>query len=88
VFLCRRTRCAVSKEKAQERLKGEQYQFSGSILFFHFNFQMLETLLHTVMERTKIIRNSSFMNFNSSPKERYLEKGKKSRKNVRIINWV
>lgn len=29
------------------------------------------------MERTKIIRNSSFMNFNSSPKERYLEEGKK-----------
>lgn len=38
VFLFRRTRCILSKKKLQERLKGEQYQFSGSILFFHFNF--------------------------------------------------
>lgn len=76
MFLFRGT-SVLSKEKVQVRLKGEQYQFSGPILFFHFNFQMLETFLHTVVERTKIIRNSSFMDFNSGPKERYLEEGKK-----------
>lgn len=37
---------------------------------------MLETFLHSVMERAKIIGNSSFVNFNSGPKERYLEEVK------------
>lgn len=32
------------------------------------------------MERTKIVGNSSFMNSNSSPKEGYLEEGKKEEK--------
>lgn len=38
------------------------------------------------MERTKIVGNSSFMNSNSSPKEGYLEEGKKEEK--KNINWV
>lgn len=38
------------------------------------------------MERTKIIRNSSFMNFNSSPKERYLEEGEKKKKKEKSEN--
>lgn len=54
--------------------RDHSYHFSDTILLFHLHFQVLETLLHPVMEGPQVVRHPFLMDLNPRSQEGNLKR--------------